>query len=284
VNYLLITSLLWAFSFGLIKRYLVGLDAGAVSVVRLALAFLVFLPFLKLRRVTLQKALFLLTVGFIQFGLMYVAYLQSFRYLESFQVALFTLFTPLWVTLVNDALLRRFHPRFLGVAILAVLGAATVTFQGWGEHVSWTGFGLVQLSNFCFALGQVGYVRWMRNHGELRDLDVFGFLYAGGVLGALIVSLGTGGWAHFAPTTGQLWVLAYLGLVASGLGFFWWNRGARFVGGGTLAVMNNLKIPLGVACSLLVFGERTNGVRLGLGGLLILGALWINRRDASKSE
>jgi drug/metabolite transporter (DMT)-like permease len=48
--------------------------------------------------------------------------------------------------------------------------------------------------------------------------------------------------------------------------------------------MNNLKIPLGVACSLLVFGERVDALRLGLGGLLILGALWINRRDESKIE
>jgi drug/metabolite transporter (DMT)-like permease len=199
-------------------------------------------------------------------------------------VALFTLFTPLWVTLVNDALCRRFHPRFLGAAVLAVLGAAIVTFHAWGEHLSWVGFGLVQLSNFCFALGQVAYVRWMKRHEGLRDRDVFGLLYAGGVLGALIVSLGTGGWVHFTPTVGQLWVLAYLGLVASGLGFFWWNRGARFVSAGTLAVMNNLKIPLGVACSLLVFGERVDALRLGLGGLLILGALWINRRDESKIE
>ena len=44
---LLIASFIWAFSFGLIKKYLGGLDAGFVAFVRLALSFLLFLPLLQ---------------------------------------------------------------------------------------------------------------------------------------------------------------------------------------------------------------------------------------------
>ena len=64
---------------------------------------------------------------------------------------------------------------------------------------------------------------------------------------------------------GAQWLtLAYLGLVASGLGFYLWNAGARRTGTGTLAVLNNAKVPLGVAASLLLFGETAE-----LGPLLL---------------
>lgn len=76
--------------------------------------------------------------------------------------------------------------------------------------------------------------------------------------------------------------LAYLGLVASGLGFFLWNVGATRVSAGELAVMNNAKIPLAMACSLLVFGERADPLRL-LASLALLGAAvgLADRRPAS---
>ncbi|MDX9865812.1 MAG: hypothetical protein RBT34_13495, partial [Anaerolineaceae bacterium] len=44
--YLLVVSLVWAFSFGLIKGNLVGLDAVFVAGMRLLISLLVFLPML----------------------------------------------------------------------------------------------------------------------------------------------------------------------------------------------------------------------------------------------
>ena len=74
-------------------------------------------------------------------------------------------------------------------------------------------------------------------------------------------------------------VLAYLGIVASGLCFFLWNRGARLVSAGQLAVMNNLKIPLAVAVSLFVFREPANLYTFFAGTLLVGVALLPVRRD-----
>jgi len=70
--------------------------------------------------------------------------------------------------------------------------------------------------------------------------------------------------------------------VASGLGFWLWNAGARRVSAGTLAVFNDLKIPLAVAVSLLVFGEQTDLPRLLMGGTLVLAALLLNERFAQQ--
>ena len=42
---------------------------------------------------------------------------------------------------------------------------------------------------------------------------------------------------------------------------------------GTLAVFNNAKVPLGVACSLLFFGETADLPRLAVGGALLIAAV-----------
>ena len=52
---LLLASLVWAFSFGLIKDQLAGLDPTAVAVLRLLCALLVFLPFLRRRQLVLRR-------------------------------------------------------------------------------------------------------------------------------------------------------------------------------------------------------------------------------------
>jgi drug/metabolite transporter (DMT)-like permease len=80
-----------------------------------------------------------------------------------------------------------------------------------------------------------------------------------------------------ALTATQWAVLAYLGILASGIGFFMWNVGATRVSTAMLSVMNNVKVPLAVTCSLLFFGESAEIWRLLAGGALIALALWLAR-------
>ncbi|HEY0880061.1 MAG TPA: EamA family transporter, partial [Archangium sp.] len=112
----------------------------------------------------------------------------------------------------------------------------------------------------------------------LKDAHLFGLLYLGGCAVVIPASFLRTDFAALAPSTEQLATLGYLGVVASGLGFFLWNRGATRVSPGTLAAMNNAKIPLAVAASLLVFGEQVDLVRLALGGVLLGGAVWLAER------
>ena len=69
----------------------------------------------------------------------------------------------------------------------------------------------------------------------------------------------------------QALAAAALTLLVS-VGFFLWNKGARQVNEGTLAVLNNLKMPLGILASLVLLGERTAYVRLLIGLILMGGA------------
>ena len=276
--YLLFVSVLWAFSFGLIKGNLAGLDASFVASARLLLSGLAFLPFLRLKGVGRALRLRLALIGALQYGVMYVTYIAAFRYLKAYEVALFTLLTPLYVTLIHDLYQWRFNPRNLALAGLALLGTGIVVFEGWAGPGTLAGFALMQASNLCFAFGQVRYRDALRDVPEVKDSQVFALLYAGGFAAAALPALFSGNWAGFSISPAQVWTLAYLGVVASGLGFFLWNLGARRTDIATLAIFNNLKIPLSVAVSLVFFGEAANLPRLLAGGALVLAALWYNQR------
>jgi len=88
------------------------------------------------------------------------------------------------------------------------------------------------------------------------------------------------GKAHFLPDAPMQWgVLLFLGLVSTALGMYWWNKGACLVSGGTLAVMNNLHVPVGLLLNLLIWNQHEPLGRLLLGGTVILLAVWISRLD-----
>jgi drug/metabolite transporter (DMT)-like permease len=131
----------------------------------------------------------------------------------------------------------------------------------------------MQSSNLCFAFGQFAYRRVRARTSGIGDRQLFGLLYLGALAVTIATSLLTDAWPAFHPNQQQWLVLAYLGVVASGLCFFWWNLGATRVSAATLAVFNNAKVPLAVACSLLFFGENTNLPRLLIGGVLLIAAI-----------
>jgi carboxylate/amino acid/amine transporter len=275
--YLIVVSLLWAFSFGLIKHYLAGVDSALVTTIRLGLSLVVFLPFLRLRGVSVRTGLTLTAIGAVQFGVMYLAYIESFRYLHAYEAALFTITTPIFVTLLVDCFERTLRPRALSAAVLAVVGTGIIVVKSTDLKLTLAGLGLVQLSNVAFAFGQVFYRRLRKQHAALKDREIFALLYAGAVVVAVAALNGRG--VSFKLTMPQLWTLLYLGVVASGIGFFLWNKGAVQVRGGTLAVMNNLKVPLAVACALLFFGESADLPRL-IASLLVLGAaVWLAEKN-----
>jgi drug/metabolite transporter (DMT)-like permease len=278
---LVIVSLLWAFSFGLIRRYLTTLDSSAVALLRLLLSLLVFLPWLRLKHPPTTVRLRLMAIGAIEFGLMYLMYLEAFRDLRAYQVAVLTLLTPIFVCMFDSAFQRRFTVRPVVAALLSVSGAWVVMASHPLGHTEWRGILLVQASNACFAMGQLLYRRFQTRFREPQETILFFWLYLGAVLVTFPYAFETLPHTLQIMSSTQALVIAYLGLVASGVGFFLWNHGATRVKTAALAVMNNAKIPLGVLASVLVFGETTNYVRLTLGTLLVLVGLAIAQRANS---
>ena len=275
---LILVTLIWGFSFGLIKGNLSGIDPYFVAFIRMALSLLVFLPFLRIRKLPRAPLGKLMLIGSVQFGIMYIAYFYSFQTLQAYEVALFTILTPIYVILIDGAFQKRFHYQFLLTAALAVAGTAVISYNGTTSGALLTGFLLVQVSNIAFAFGQVYYRRVMRPLNNFRDQDVFGLLYLGAFLITGISCAALTNWSTVQLGTTQYWTLAYLGIVASGLSFFLWNKGARLVDAGTLAIFNDLKVPVAVLISVVFFGESVNLLHLALGGTIVILALVFNHQ------
>jgi drug/metabolite transporter (DMT)-like permease len=281
--YLAVVSAIWAFSFGLIGNALSGVDSFFVATVRLGCATLLFLPFLRAKEIVRIDRLRLVLIGAIQFGVMYACYMRAFQYLPSHLVAIFSILTPVYVVILHDLRQRTFSSRYLLAALLSVLGAAAIKAKTIPTGDFWIGFGLMQVAGIAFAYGQVAYRDWKRNNPQTNDRSVFALLAMGGTACAGIAGALLSDWSTLEVKPDQWKAILYLGFVASGLGFFLWNKGASKSNPGTLAAFNNAVVPLAVLCSLFVFGESQsmdleNGIRLALGSALILGALVVSQR------
>ena len=276
---LIFVTVLWAFSFSLIGEFLAGqVDSDFAVLTRVLIASLIFLPFTRWRGVPSGLKLGILVTGMLQFGVTYLCLYRSFSYLTVPEVLLFTIFTPLYVTLIDDALFRRFSPVALLAAAIATLGAGVIRYDGVSQDFV-TGFLLLQVANLTFAAGQVGYKHVMGRYPiAIPGYRTFGYFF----FGALIIALPSFlifGDADKLPATPTQWgILAWLGLAASGLGLYLWNRGACAVDAGTLAVMNNALVPTGLLVNLLIWNRDADLLRLAMGGAVIAFSLWVNAR------
>jgi drug/metabolite transporter (DMT)-like permease len=286
--YLALVSVIWAFSFGLIGSALSGVDSFLVATLRLGVASILFLPFLRLREIGSIDRFRLIIYGAIQFGLMYAFYMRAYQFIPSHLVAIFSILTPVYVVLIHDLRRRSFSKHYLWVAILSVLGAASIKAKTIPSGDIWMGFGLMQAAGIAFAFGQVTYRDWKRTKPLVPDRSVFALLSLGGVFSVGCFSLVLTDYQAVELSTEHWKAILYLGCVASGLGFFLWNKGASVTNPGTLAAFNNAVVPLAVLFSLFIFGEADNLdteslIRLIVGTLLIGTAVFLGQRSKIKA-
>ena len=130
---LLITSFIWALSFGLLGNCLSDLPASFVALARMAGSLAVFLPFV--RKVPFSHAMGMMGIGAVQFGGMYLCYIAAFHYLPSHQVALFTATTPIYVVLVNGLMKAGYDVKMSEVHGMSQRGGSVVTYVKYGDQV-----------------------------------------------------------------------------------------------------------------------------------------------------
>lgn len=83
-------------------------------------------------------------VGAMQLGIMYLFSFRAYVYLSVSEFLLFTVLTPLYITLIYDLLSRRrLRWGYLLSAALAVIGAAIIRYDKVSDHF-WTGLMFVQ--------------------------------------------------------------------------------------------------------------------------------------------
>mgnify|MGYP006088103637 FL=1 len=285
MRYLFGVTIIWAFSFSLIGVYLSGyVDAWFSVLVRIGIATMIFLPFLRLKEIKAAIIFRLIAVGSVQLGLMYCFYFQSFRFLTVPEVLLFSVLTPIYITLLNDILSRRFHKGHLMNTLIAVLGATYIQYSSISENV-FLGFLITQGANLCFAVGQVAYKYIIKSTPELESTPkhtIFGLFFIGAFLVALI-AFSILGSTEKMPTTSVQWgILIYLGAVASGAGYFFWNKGVVKVNTGSLAIMNNALVPIGLIVNLVIWNKEADIKKIIIGGSLIFASLVLNEYAIKK--
>ena len=284
--YLAVVSLLWAFSFGLIGNTLSGVDSFFTATVRLGCATLLFLPFLRAKEIVRGDRLRLVLIGAIQFGLMYACYMRAFQYIPSHLVAIFSILTPVYVVIIHNLRKRTFSSRYLMAALLSVFGAACIKAKTIPSGDFWIGFGLMQAAGIAFAYGQVAYRDWKQKNRKMDDRAIFALLAMGGTLCAGLACVMFSDLKNLSVQPEQWKAIIYLGFVASGIGFFLWNKGAGKSNPGTLAAFNNAVVPLAVLCSFFIFGESTsmnfeNTFRLAIGSIFIGSAVFISQKTSA---
>jgi carboxylate/amino acid/amine transporter len=278
MRYLLVVTVLWAFSFSLIGEYLAGrVDSDFAVLMRVAIAAVVFAPFTLWRGLPRPLLFGFWIAGALQFGVTYLCLYRSFTVLTVPEVLLFTVLTPLYVTLLDDLLARRFNPWALVAALVAVGGGIIIRFDRLeGEYL--IGFLLLQLANATFAAGQVLCRRLLLKYPVDVPLHrFFGHFFLGALLLALPSFLLFGDTGRLPSTAVQWGVLAWMGLFATALGMYWWVKGSVQVNAGTLAVLNELHVPAGLVVNLLIWNRDADLPRLAAGGAVILASLWLSR-------
>ncbi|MBO9491322.1 EamA family transporter [Endozoicomonas sp. G2_1] len=269
---LLFVSILWAFSFGLIKGQLTGLDPAMVAHLRLILCFLTFLP-ISLYLGRFKPNAKLMAIGAVQFGVMYLAYIESYQYLPGYLVAVFTIFTPIYVLLIDSIISKRLTFAWLLPILLSIGASSIMVFKMPNQDDLLIGFAILQVANIAFAIGQVSY-KYVGSLSLKNHTANMVSLY----LGASLLT-GIFAWpalaANITAISQQQWsVILYLGVIASGVGFYLWNWGSQQVSSPLLAIMNNGYLSFALLFSLTIFNEGADITKLLLGSSLMAISLW----------
>ncbi len=266
--YLILVSILWSFSFGIIKYGLAGIDSAFISLMRslIALLFFASLTLYNFKKFSFDARLIL--IGAIQFGLMYVLYIQSYQYLPAYLIATFTITTPIFIGIFSQLYDNMsFSSNGKLSIILVVIGSLMMRFNIVNPLDYWLGFFLIQCANVCFAIGQIMFKRWHSKNTSVNIIYNFSQMFFGAVLITSIFSLINSTNLSMLNTS-NLYALLFLGLFSTGFGFLAWNIGATQVSNERLAVMNNAVIPIAIFNSYLIFGEIIS-LTLYLPGLIL---------------
>ena len=222
--------------------------------------------------------LFMILIGAIQIGIMYLMYLNAFQFTSVPKILLFTITTPLYVTFIADLIEKKFRSFFWMLSIVSIVGASFLRFTSPAQN-DLIGFFLIQGANFCFALGQVLYKYFEKWTGRIPNgMSDFAYFYIGALIFTTIGFLSSDVKTPLPNDIATWLLIIWMGVGASGLGFYFWDKGSLFVSSGTLAVMNNLVIPLGLMVEILFFGQALNSETYLIGTLIIVVSILVSLR------
>lgn len=179
--------------------------------------------------------------------------------------------SPVWAGLLQAVVLRRL-PRglwWLGTAIGVLGGLCMGLGQGAAQQPTVPGLLLCLLGGLAYGAYAIASKPLILQSGVTR---VNSAVFLTAALLALPLAALLGG---MPSTNARSWaVVAYLGIVATGVAYLLFSAGLRHISAATSVALSKLEPVTAFALSILVVGESPSGLALG-GLMLVLLGLWL---------
>ena len=271
--YLIVTTVIWSFSFSLIGNSLSpDINSWSLAFSRSAIACILFSRWINFK-IPISYIIKIIFIGALQIGIMYILYLNAFSYTSVQRILLFTITTPFYVTMISQIINKEIKLFAFFITLLSIVGALIIRMTDF-DTSDFIGLILVQLANLCFASGQVLY-KAMKADSKISTnvYTDFSFFFIGASL-ITFIGLIVSPVSYTYPNTISQWFLVlWLGVGASGIGYYFWNYGATKVNVETLATMNNLVIPLGLFIEIIFFSGSYDFETFVIGTVIIISSI-----------
>lgn len=270
--YLVIASVIWAVVFGVTKYMLPGIDPQLIAFIRCGIAAFIFIPFFFVKggaRISREAKTRAILIGAI-YGVMYTPYIMAYKYLNAYQVGLMTLTASLYACFFHDLYRRKWSLRSYGYALLSMLGSFVILYREGGLNIVLKGAILVEMASLCFAFAQISYKKLKQKNPEVADRSLFSYVHLSSAVVAGVMCYLLSDYSKMASITSKQWfALVYLGIFATGIAFYLWNKGCSRAAITVIVVANNLKVPIIAGMSYFIFHEREHPVQLLCGAAII---------------
>lgn len=247
----------WGLSFPLARMLVAEVDPLWVTTFRFLIggsALLILSTFRRSRKINLKRSWkLILFLAVFEFFLTYFLYLTSLTYLPAAKVAAMTLSTPVVILILDSALKGKFPALKIAVPFALAIVGTLILYDPSSRTISGgqlIGFAAILLSNLSFAVASVV----MRRRSGSSAIRITGVAQLAAGAMALVTSFAWRGLPGSLSAT--LWlVLLYLSVVATGIGFWFWNRSVNKLGALYPGLVSNLKAPIAAVLSVIILGE-----------------------------
>ena len=275
-----VTIAIWSTAFVGNKVLIAHLTPIEIMIYRFVLAYGVMLaiyPHWQLPR-SLRDEIFFFTIGALGIFIYFLLENFALKYTQATNVGLFMGAIPLFTAILAHFIIddEHFSRKLLIGFVLAMTGMGMILFEGHSFELRFRGDLLALFGAITFSLYSALLKRAPADYHSI-EITRKSFFYA--LILMALYRLIEGTPLHFAPLARPVvWVnLLYLGLFASGLAFFLYQKGIERIG--SIAASNYIYlVPLLTAVTgVIVLDEQITPIIVAAGGLILLG-LYVAQR------
>ncbi|MCD6425982.1 MAG: EamA family transporter [Anaerolineales bacterium] len=281
----LLATVIWSSSFVVVKFGLETLGPLTIAGLRYSLGAIVLAPFLFLKRgkrkpIPKNLWLHLIIIGISSYTIGNGALFWGLKYIPATTGSFLMGLIPLLVMVGGAIFLKEIPTRWQGLGVFVSLAGSVVFFSGGLQPGEPLGIAIV-------ALGLIGFMTFSllgRGIARERSLDTLVLTTLPLIIGGLIticIALVVEGIPQF--TTRSLWVVLWLALVNTSLGYLLYNHALRELTALEMNMVMNLTPLFTAFISWIMLGERL-GLWQGIGLVVMIVGVFLVQRGRKKAN